>query len=217
MFCRFCGAQLLINSVFCARCGKQLTAAPVAAESRLASKLRLKTPYPWAALLLVLFFGWALRPDSVAPDFSTIVFELELQAESSAPEEDIFRHYLSLVVENVSGTPIRDIPVELHATVIPEQAVEVVSEFRGGRFVVLHDADARPITLILSDEIAANEKRRFPIDSIVTTRPPAEVTYTLVAEGSSEVLASLSAPIGEPPAQNGPLAFIGEFVAFGQP
>ena len=217
MFCRFCGAQLLANSLFCAHCGKRLSAAPVAAENRLVRKLRLKTPYPWAALLLVLFFGWALLPDSVATDFSTITLELELQAESSTPEEAIFRHYLSLVVENVGETPIRDIPVELHATVIPEQPVEVVSEFRGGRFIVLSDADARPITLILSDEIAAHEKRRFPIDSIVTTQPPAEVTYTLVLEGSSEVLASLSAPIGEPPAQDGPLAFIGQLATFGQP
>ena len=205
MFCRFCGAHIPQDSLFCARCGKRLAGEDTSAPNRLARRLGLKTPYPWAALLFVLFGTWAVWPEPPGPDLTDLEFALELQAESSVSEGGLTRHYLSLVVTNGGLDPVRDIPVELHAAVFPEQPAEIIAEFRGGRFAVLRDGEVLPIVLVLTDEIATGEKRRFPIDSLVTTPSPAEVTYSIVVEGSGEVLATLSTPTGEG-AGAGPLA-----------
>lgn len=197
MFCRFCGIPIPRDSRFCPGCGRRQ--APPAPEERPAWLRALGTPYPWAALLVVVFAGWILAPDSPGPDLSTLAMELELEGQSSAPEENLYRHYLSLVVENRGAQPVRDIPVELGAVLEPEQPVELVSDFRGGRFVLLSDGEARPLVLVLTDEIAASEKRRFQIDSVVTTAAPAEVTYTIRPEAGGEPLAVLRAPIDPGP------------------
>ena len=195
MFCRFCGAHIPADSRFCLKCGKRL----VADEAPARGWVRwLKTPYPWAGLLFLVFAAWALVPGPAPPDPSVLALALELEAESSLPEDSLFRHHLSLVVENRGVEPVSDLPVELRASVTPDQPVEVVSEFRGGRFVVLRDGESHPLILVLADEIAASQKRRFPIDSTVTTQAPAEVTYSILREDTGEVLATLTAPIGAP-------------------
>jgi hypothetical protein len=121
--------------------------------------------------------------------------ELEVEGQTSTPEENLFRHYLSLVVENRGPEAVRNISVELDASIAPDQPAEMVSDFRGGRFVLLRDGETRPLVLILTDEIAASEKRRFAIDSVVVTGAPAEVTYTVRPEAGGEPLAVLRIPI----------------------
>jgi len=195
MFCRFCGARILEDSLFCSKCGKRLAGDRRSGSDTGGWRVRLKSPYPWAVLLFLAFVVWTVRPDSPGVDPSALALELELEGESSVADANVFRHYLSLVVENRGSGPVGEIPVEFQASIVPDQDAEVVSEFRGGRFVVLRNGQSLPLILILDDEIAPSEKRRFPIDSIVTTAPPAEVTYTVRSEASGEVLASLSAPV----------------------
>jgi hypothetical protein len=196
MVCRFCGARIPEDSRFCSRCGKGVSAGEGPVASGLVGRLRLKTPYPWAGALFVVFLAWTAWPGESGVDLSTLSLELELEGESGSPEENLFRHYLSLVVENRGTSPVAEIPVELVAAIEPGQPVDLVSEFRGERFVVLRDGEARPLTLILSDEIPASGKRRFPIDSVVTTQAPAEVTYTIRKVSGGEALAELRAGIG---------------------
>jgi predicted nucleic acid-binding Zn ribbon protein len=193
MFCRFCGAAILPDSRYCSKCGKALDPAATRTRRWLAP---LRTPWPWAGLLLLLFGVWILAPDPPPLDLSSVAIALELEADTLVPGENLFRHYLSLVVENRGQEPIGPIPVEFRAEIAPDQPVEIVSEFRGGRYVVLREGESLPLILVLADEISPEEKRRFPIDNLVTTMPPADVTYMIRSE-SGEVLATLVASVGE--------------------
>ena len=195
MYCRFCGAEVPADSTFCARCGKRLAGEPTGRLVRATHSLRLKTPYPWALVLFSLFVGWVLWPAEPTFDLTTLGFELELQEELSLPDDNLFRQYLSLVVMNRGEEAVRDVPVELQAALSPAEGGEIVSEFRGGRFVLHRGEESFPIVLMLSDEIPAGLRRRFPIDSIVLAPPPREVTYTVAAADSGQPLATLSTRI----------------------
>lgn len=193
MFCRYCGARIEADSIFCSRCGKNV--AEVAPGAAPPGWHRLKTPWPWAGLVFLAFLTWALVGGGEAPDLSHLAMELELVDHSEVPDQGLFRHHLSLVVENQGDEPVAEIPVDLLATLTPDQDVEVVAEFRGNRFVILSGGEARPLVLVLADELAGSEKRRFPIDTLVETTPPAEVTYTVASDPPERVLATLSVPI----------------------
>lgn len=208
MFCRFCGAHVPDDSQFCAKCGKRLSGEPGSAAARVSKLLWLKTPYPWAVLLFAGFLSWALRPAVDLVDTSGLELELELQAETASPDANIFRQYLSLVVRNAGAETVRDVPVELYAEVVPAEDAEVVTEFRGGQFVIFRDSMPQPVVLVLSDEIAVNERRRFPIDSIVTAHEPSEVTYRVVAEDSGAALTQLSTRVGDDTGDDGPVALL---------
>lgn len=194
MFCRHCGARIEADSVFCSRCGKKIAKLGPGAPSRWH---RLKTPWPWAGLVFLAFLTWALAGGDSRPDLSQLTMELEMVDHSELPDQGLFRHHLSLVVENQGEEPVAEIPVDLSAALTPDQAVEVVAEFRGNRFVILSGGEARPLVLVLADELAGSEKRRFPIDTLVETHPPAEVTYTVASDPPGEVLATLTVPIPE--------------------
>ncbi len=202
MFCRHCGADVLDDSRFCSSCGKSLDPAPVVERPSLAAKLRLNTPYPYAALLFFGFALWVIGPPETQTDYSQIRLELELRGESGYPDENIYRHHLSLIVENVGTEPVSEIPVEIRARVEPDQPAEVVSDFLGRQLVILQNGESLPLIVILSDEVASGEKRRYAIDGIVTTVPPAGVTYEVVVEDTGQVLAALRAEI-ERPAEGG--------------
>ena len=207
MFCRRCGASIQAESHFCSKCGKQLLVSPSPWLQALVRKLRLESPYPYAGLLFLVFFVWLIQPRQSNVDYSTVHVELELEGESGRPEENIFRHHLSLILENVSDGPIREIPVEFRVRIEPERTGEVVSDFLGRRLVIHRDGQSLPLLVVLTDLVEAEEKRRYTIDGIVTMLPPAVVTYEVVAEGTGEVLASLETTIErEVPEVTGPIA-----------
>ena len=143
----------------------------------------------------MLFLLWVVQPRQSNMDYSRVHFELELEGVSGIPEENIFRHHLSLIVENVSAAPIREIPVEFRVLVEPERSGEVVTDFLGRRLVIYRGGDSLPLIVVLADLVEAQEKRRYTIDGIVTMTPPRTVTYEVLAEGTSEVLASFEATI----------------------
>ena len=199
MFCRHCGADVADDSRFCSKCGKSLDPPPVVG---LLASLRLNTPYPYAALLFFGFALWALDPLAPSTDYSQIRLELELRGESGYPDENIYRHHLSLIVENIGSEPVSEIPVEIRARVEPDQPAEIVSDFLGRQLVILENGESLPLIVILSDEVASGEKRRYSIDGIVRTMPPAGVTYEVLIEDTGQVLASFRAEI-ERPAEDG--------------
>jgi zinc-ribbon domain len=194
MFCRYCGARVEADSLFCSKCGKKLAGAAPEAPGRWQ---RFKTPWPWAGLVFLVFLTWVLFGGHRPPDLSQVAMDLELVNRSELPDQGLFRHHLSLVVENQGDAPVAEIPVDLAATVTPDQDAEVVAEFRGNSFVILSGGETRPLVLVLADELAVSEKRRFAIDTFVETDPPAEVTYTVVSDPPGEVLATLSVSIPE--------------------
>ena len=195
MFCRYCGASIQADSEYCSKCGKRLSTATPPRTQALVRMLRLESPYPYAGVLFILFLVWIVQPRQSNVDYSQIHLELELEGESGRPEENIFWHHLSLIVENVSAAPIREIPVEFRVRIEPERTGEVVSDFLGRRLVIHRDGESLPLLVVLTDIVEARQKRRYTIDGIVTMTPPADVIYEVLAEGTDEVLASLQATI----------------------
>ena len=207
MFCRYCGASIQADSEYCSKCGKRLLTSPSPRVQALVRTLRLESPYPYAGVLFIFFLIWVVQPRQSNVDYSQVHLELELQGESGRPDENIFRHHLSLIVENVSAGPLREIPVEFRVRIEPERTGEVVSDFLGRRLVIHRDGESLPLLVVLTDLVEAQEKRRYPIDGIVTMTPPADVIYEVLAEGSDEVLASLEARIERAaPDSSGPVA-----------
>lgn len=198
MFCRFCGASVAPGSRYCSGCGKRLLTAPSARGQVLLRRLHLDTPYPYAAILFLLFAVWLLQPVEPTVDYSKIVMTLELEGESGRPDENIFRHHLSLIVENVSPDPVREIPVEFRVRVEPDREGEVLSDFLGRRVMIHRDGESLPLIIVLADLIDASERRRYTLDGIVTMEPSADITYEVIAQDT--VLSSLSVPIQAPDA-----------------
>src|SRR5262245_62203512 len=100
MFCRYCGTHIADDSLFCAKCGKRLGAREHPRLEKIVRTLRLKTPYPYFAVLLILFIGWALGPRQTHADFSHLKWKIELDRQLNVPEDNLFQQSLSLVVEN---------------------------------------------------------------------------------------------------------------------
>ncbi len=209
MFCRFCGSDIPPESSFCLKCGQQLvSSAPSPRWDAVSRKLRLKTPYPYAVVLFLAFVVWAVQPRHRV-DYSNVSFTLELEGQASIPEDNLFRHSLSLVIENIGADSISEVPIEFTARLDRDQPVEVVSDFFGRQLIILKDKQTLPLVVVLSGELASGEKRRYAVDGIVTTRPPASIIYEVFGEDLDEVLASLSMEIQSSSAsQSGPVAGI---------
>ena len=207
MFCRHCGTTLAPDSQYCAKCGKPLFSKGSLRWEAVVAKLKLKTPYPYFGVLVLAFVIWGIQPRQRHADYSLIGWELELEGESSYPEDNIFRHHMSLILENLSDEPIGEIPVELTARLEPEQAAEIVYDFLGRQLVIMRDGVKIPLIVVLTDALDVGEKRRYTIDGIVTTQAPAEITYEVRGEDTSDVLATLRAEIRRPPVEpGGPVA-----------
>ena len=201
MFCRFCGGPILRDSQFCSHCGKRQGGGSPRVDA-LVKRFYLKTPYPYALAVFLVFLGWAFAPGSPSLDYETVSFEFELLGRSQVPESNLYRHHLSLIVENVGEGPVSQIPVQIRAEVQTDQPVQVQCDFLGRRLVILRDQEPVPLVVVLDDEIDEEQKRRYSIDGIVTSVPPFTVTYEIVAESSGEVLASFTDLVvgpGEPP------------------
>jgi len=201
MFCRHCGSAILPDSQFCSKCGRRL-APGVHRFDGLIRTLRLKTPYPYAILVFLGFLLWTMAPDGPEFDYTTVRFEFELAGESSAPEQDLYRHHFSLIVENVGGGPVPEVPVELVARLEPSGVGEVEADFLGRRLVLLRGPLDFPLIVVLGDPLDVAEKRRYNIDGWVTAPPPFEIAYEIREPGTGNVLTRFAASI--PPSDSEP-------------
>ena len=189
MFCRYCGAAIAADSLFCPKCGKRLHASGNPRIERLIATLRLKTPYPYFLLLLVAFVAWAAWPKGT-PAYRQVKWSIEKDKVLDVPEEDLFEQSLSLVLENTGQKPVRDIPVDLVATIQPQKTAEIIVGFIGRRLEIMVGGRSLPLTVILADPIDPGQKRRYLLEGAITAKPPFKITYQVRQEGRSDVLAS---------------------------
>jgi zinc-ribbon domain len=190
IYCRYCGAQILDDSVFCSKCGKRLGRPSYPRLSLVAQKLRLKTPYPYFALLLALYIGWTAAPRQAAADYSHLKWTFEQDRKMDLPDGSLFQQALSLVVENTGTTAVADIPVELSAKIEPAKPSEVVAGFLGRKLIILQQGRPLPLVIVLADTVAPGAKRRYSLEGSITAEPPFKVTYEVRGEDQDEVLAS---------------------------
>jgi hypothetical protein len=190
MFCRYCGAAIASDSVFCPKCGKRLHASANPRLERLVAKLRLKTPYPYFLILVLVFITWAVWPRGTPTAYTSVKWSLEKDKVLDLSEENLFQQSLSLVLENKGDKPVRDIPVDLVATIKPQKTAEIVAGFIGRRLEIMQSGRSLPLTVILADPIDPGQKRRYLLEGSITAKPPFTVTYEVRKEGRSDVLAS---------------------------
>ena len=154
MFCRFCGAALLEDSLFCSKCGKKLGNTPNPRVERVVRILHLRTPIPYAVLVLLLVGIWAVSPHSVPVDYSQLKWTLESNRKLDIPEENLFQQGFSLVLENTGKEPVKEIPVELSARIEPEQPAEIDATFLGNHLPIMEGGKSLPLIVILADQIS---------------------------------------------------------------
>lgn len=190
MFCRYCGAAIAADSVFCQKCGKRLDRASNPRLDNFVATLRLKTPYPYFALLLLGFVTWAVWPKGTPAAYTQVKWSLERDKVLDIPNENLFQQSLSLVLENHGQKPVRDVPVDLVAKIEPQKTAEVIAGFIGRRLVIMEGGKPLPLTIILADPIDPGAKRRYLLEGAITAKPPFKVTYEFREEGRPDVLAS---------------------------
>ena len=190
MFCRFCGTNVLDDSIFCAKCGKRLRGTGNPRLEKLSATLRLGTPYPYAVALILVVGLWAVFTSHADPvDYSHLQWTLKEDRKMDLPKSNLYQQLLSLVLENTGNKAVREIPVELRARIEPPQPAEIVATFRGTRWALMTAGKAIPLTVVLSDEVHPGSKRSFVIEGSVQAQPPFKVTYEVREEGSEAVLA----------------------------
>lgn len=189
MFCKYCGAHIADDSIFCAKCGKRLGRRENAQFARIVQRLRLKTPYPYFALLLVVFIAWTIGPRQSRADYSHLKWSIELDKKIDTPKDGIFQQALSLVVENTGSTAVLDMPIELSAKIEPRKRAEVVAGFLGRKLLIVQGGRPLPLVVLL-DKLEPSSKRRFFIEGSIQAEPPFKVTYEVREEDQKPVLAS---------------------------
>ena len=190
MFCRYCGSHIAEDSLFCAKCGKRLGARENPRLEKIVRKLRLKTPYPYAAILISLFIIWAAWPKGSRADYSHLKWSFELDNTAESPEDHLYQQALSLVVENTGSVAASEIPIELRATITPLKRADVEADFLGRRLLILQKGRTLPLTVILADAVAPGAKKRFLFNGNIQAEPPFKVTYELRDEDGKTVLAN---------------------------
>lgn len=191
MFCRYCGTPIAADSIFCPRCGKRLHSGNPKVE-KLIAKFRLKTPYPYFLMLLIGFITWAAWPKGTPSAYTDIKWSLEKDKDLDSPDEDLYQQSLSLVLENKGQKPVRDIRVDLVATITPQKKADIVAGFIGRRLEIMQAGESLPLTVILGDPIDPGQKRRYLLEGAITAKPPFKVTYQVRQEGRANVLAAFS-------------------------
>src|SRR5262245_38026438 len=190
MFCRYCGAQIAADSVFCAKCGKRLGTRVNPRTEKIVQKLRLKTPYPYAAILITSFIVWAAWPTGSHADYSHLKWSFELDKKIEDPAEHVFQQALSLVVENTGPAPAAEIPIELRATIEPAKRADVEADFLGRRLLILQQGHPLPLTVIIGGTVASGAKRRLLLNGNIQAQAPFKVTYEGRDQGGRIVLAT---------------------------
>ena len=190
MYCRYCGAPIASDSVFCPKCGKRLLGSDNPRVDRLVRKLRLKTPYPYFGILLVAFIVWTLWPRGTSAAYAQGKWSIEQDKVLDLPQDNLYQQSLSLVLENQGKAPFRNIPVDLVARIEPQKTAEIIAGFLGRRLVIMQGGQALPLTIILADPVDPGSKRRYLLEGAITAKPPFKVTYEVREEGRPNVLAS---------------------------
>ena len=206
MFCRYCGAHIAEDSIFCAKCGKRLdvesspkldfqSSYKVNRQSshkfdKIASTLKLNTPYPYAIILFALvasYFGF--QPKKTF-DYSHTKWSIEMDRQLDTADDNLYRDSLSLIVENTGTTLLRGIPVELQAKIEPAKKADVAAEFPSDKELLIKEGKPQPVDIILSDSIPAGSKRRFALDGSVKAVPPFKATFLVLKDDTKTVLAT---------------------------
>src|SRR5207247_270090 len=136
MFCRYCGSHIPDDSLFCAKCGKRLGPRENPRLAKIVQRLRLKTPYPYFALLFTLFIAWTIISRPTHADYSHLKWSFEVDKKLDLPQESLFAQALSLVVENTGAVAVREIPIELSARIEPPKRADVEADFLGRKLMV---------------------------------------------------------------------------------
>jgi hypothetical protein len=190
MFCKYCGASIAEDSVFCAKCGRRLGRAGYPRLEKAVATLRLKTPYPYFAVLVVLFAIWTSRPRQSGVDYSAVKMTLELDQKLDLPEEQTYKQAMSLIVENTGESTLRDIPVEIRASIEPTQRAEVLATFLGRQLLIMQSGRPLPLIVVLADAVEPGTKRRYFLEGSVQAEPPFKLTYEVREEDAGGLLAS---------------------------
>jgi hypothetical protein len=190
MFCRFCGSHIAADSLFCAKCGKRLGPRENPRLDNIVRTFRLKTPYPYAILLISLFITWTVWPTGSRADYSHLKWSFELDKKNEVPGEHLYQQALSLVVENVGAEPVAEIPIELRAKIEPAKRADVEADFLGRRLLILQQGHTLPVTVIVGGTIPSSSKRRVLLNGNITAEAPFKVTYEVRDDSGKTVLAT---------------------------
>jgi hypothetical protein len=150
----------------------------------------LKTPYPYAALLIVLFAVWVVWPKGTRADYSHLKFSFQLEKKVNNAAEHMFLQAFSIVIENTGTTAVVDIPIELRARIEPRKVADVEAEFIGRRILILQHGQTLPLIVDVAGTIPAGKKQRVTLNGNIQTDPPFKVTYEIRDEDGRNVLAS---------------------------
>ena len=191
IFCRYCGAAIADDSVFCANCGRKLGRVANPRVEKIVKTLHLRTPYPYAGFLVLLFAIWAFTPEHKdRVDYSNLKWSLQSERKLDLPEDKTYQQGLSLVLENGGNTAVQSIPIDFSAKIEPPQHAEIEANFLWHRLLVVHGGKTLPLTVILSDQVAPGSKRSFSVEGSITAETPFKVTYEIRERDSQNVLAS---------------------------
>ena len=190
MFCRYCGSHIADDSLFCSKCGKRLGPREHPRLSKAVRALRLKTPYPYFALLLSVFVVWAAGPRQSRADYSHLKWSIELDRKMDLRDDNLFQQSLSLVVENTGTTAAQEIPVEFSAKIEPRKQAEVIASFLGRRLLIMQYGRTLPLVVVLGDRVEPGAKKRYVLEGSIQAAPPFKVTYEVREEAQRPILAS---------------------------
>jgi hypothetical protein len=187
-FCRYCGVPIPEDSLFCPKCGKRLGRRPRPRLDRAVATLKLNTPYPYFAALLIAAAVWMILWRKPAFDYAHLDWSVELGERAGPDEQGDYRQTVWLIGENTGADAIQDIPVDLSVRIEPEAPAEITARFAGRRLTLSAAGKAIPLTLILG-EIPPGAKRRFLLEGTVRARPPFTVIYEFRDQSRKKVLA----------------------------
>jgi hypothetical protein len=190
MFCRYCGAYIPEDSLFCAKCGKRLGKRENPRLAKIVRTLRLKTPYPYFGLLLLLFIVWAIGPRRSRADYSHLKWSIELDKKNEIRDENLYQQAFSLVVENTGGSAVQGVRVDLTAKIEPQKPADVLAGFQGQRLYLLQRGVQLPLTMDLIDSLPPGTRKRYFLEGSIEATPPFKVTYEIREENQKPVLAS---------------------------
>jgi hypothetical protein len=191
IFCRYCGAAIADDSLFCAKCGRKLGRTVNPRIEKIITVLRLRTPYPYAAFLFLIAAIWLLLPARQAHvDYSTLKWTLKSARKLDTPDEKRYQEGFSLILQNDGSAAVRDIPVDFSAKIEPPQRAEIETRFLGQRHLVMHQGKVFPLGLILDDLVPPGKKHTFDVEGSIQAETPFKVTYEIRERDSQKLLAS---------------------------
>lgn len=190
MFCRYCGSGIAADSMFCQKCGKRLSGSGSPKADAIIARFRLKTPFPYAALLLLCFISWGVWPKPVPLAYTQVRWKIEPDKVLDLPADDSYQQSFSLVLENTGNVPVKEIPIDLVARIEPQKTADVVAGFLGRSLTIMKGGRSMPLTIVLADPIDPGTKRRYMLEGAITAKPSFTVIYEVREEGKPRVLAS---------------------------